>query len=381
MEILADKDITAVEESFTAFGSVRLFDGRRLSRDEVRDAEILLVRAITRVDETLLKGTPVRFVGTATAGIDHIDTDYLNGASIEFAAAPGSNARAVAEHVLTCIYLYAALRDQAPSDLDVGVIGYGHVGRALGAMLDQLGITYVVNDPPLADALTGVQCVELEQALACDVVSLHVPLTATGQYPTVDLVDAAAVRKLRPNALLINAARGGVVDEPTLRARLDGEAPVYAAIDCWLDEPDIDLELLRRAWIATPHIAGHSLEARVEATRMLHAAVNVFLRCSERFPANIDVRSETLDQPAAPAGLAVLLSKVHPLADHTRRLRRMLALPADRRAAHFDDARRRYGLRREFASVSVACGELAPDTVTALRTLGFHCENAFIKGE
>ena len=381
MEILADKDIVAVEESFSALGSVRLFDGRSLRRHEIGDAEILLVRAITRVDEALLGDTAVRFVGSATAGIDHIDTEYLNHASIEFAYAAGSNARAVAEHVVICIYLYAELRDCSPRDLSIGIIGYGHVGRALGAMLDPLGVEYVVNDPPLAGELTAVHPVSLEQALGCDVVSLHVPLTPIGPYPTIDLVDAAGVQSLRPSALLINAARGGVVDESALCERLDRDAPVYAAIDCWLNEPNVDLDLLRQAWIATPHIAGHTLEARLEAARMLHAALNAFSARDEPFPATLADQPQTLEPEPDHTRLASLLSNVQPLAEQTRALRRMLGLPAARRGAHFDAVRRRYGLRREFAHFSVASDEFAPDTVAELRTLGFDSANAFTKGE
>ena len=381
MEILADKDITAAVESLSAFGLVRLFDGRGLRRDEIGNAEILLVRAVTRVDEALLKDTAIRFVGSATAGIDHVDTDYLNKVDIEFAYAAGCNARAVAEHVVSLIYLYAELRSQSPRDLSVGVIGYGHVGRALGAMLDQLGVDYVVNDPPLGDALTPIRAASLERVLDCDVVSLHVPLTETGQYPTLNLVDAARLLRMRPRTLLVNAARGGVVDESALCPRLDGDKSIFAAIDCWSNEPNIDPELLHGAWVATPHIAGHTLEARLCAMRILHAALNAYLVRSDAFPTILSEPLPTLKPVPDRGGLAPILSYVHPLADQTHRLRRLLALPAARRGAHFDDVRRRYGLRREFASYGVACDELAPDTVSELRTLGFACADPYSEEE
>ena len=381
MEILADKDITAAVESLSAFGSVRLFDGRGMRRDEIGNAEILLVRAVTRVDEPLLKGTAIRFVGSATAGIDHVDIDYLNEAGIEFAYAAGCNARAVAEHVVSLIYLYAESRSQSPRDLSVGVVGYGHVGRALGAMLDQLGVDYVVNDPPLGDELTANRSASLERALDCDVVSLHVPLTDTGKYPTLDLVNAARLGCMRPRTLLVNAARGGVVDESALRLRLDGDQSIFAAIDCWSNEPNIDPKLLRGAWMATPHIAGHTLEARLEAMRILHAALNVFLMRSDAFPSTVSERLPMLKPASNRGGLAPILSNVHPLADQTYRLRRLLALPATRRGAHFDDVRRRYGLRREFASYDIACDELAPDTVAELGTLGFTCVDPYFEEE
>ena len=376
MEILADREIAAVAEVFEAFGPVRLFDGRRLRQTDIGDAEILLVRSVTPIDHSLLAGTPVRFVGTATAGVDHVDAEFLTRASIEFAYAEGCNARAVAEHVATCLYTYAALRKVPLRELAVGIVGYGNVGRCLATLLKKLGIEFAISDPPLAEANGAVRTLSLEEIMDHDVVSLHVPLTSTGQHRTVNLIDENGINRLRHEALLINAARGGVVNEGALCRRLEAGAPLYAAVDCWSYEPDIDAALLRSAWVATPHIAGHSYEARLEATRMLHTALNVFCGMNEVFPSGLKAPAAGRKTPlSAVGGIAELLSEVHPLAGQSERLRRMLALPTARRGAHFDDVRARFGLRREFSSFIVASDGLAPDTVAELGALGFDVLN------
>ncbi|MEE2982202.1 MAG: 4-phosphoerythronate dehydrogenase [Pseudomonadota bacterium] len=376
MEILADREITAAAEVFEAFGPVRLFDGRRLRQSDIGDAEILLVRSVTRIDHSLLAGTPVRFVGTATAGVDHVDAEFLTRRSIEFAHAEGCNARAVAEHVATCLYTFAALRRVPPRELAVGIIGYGNVGRCLATLLDRLGIDFAISDPPLAEVSSAIHSVSLKEIMDRDVVSLHVPLTNTGKHRTVDLIDANAINRLRHEALLINVARGGVVNEGALCRRLETGAPLYAAVDCWSNEPAIDAALLRSSWVATPHIAGHSVEARLKATRMLHTGLNVFCGANEVFPSGLEGPANGRKTPlSAVGGIAELLSKVHPLAGQSERLRRMLALPAARRGAHFDDIRARFGLRREFSSFIVASEGLAPDTVVELGALGFDVLN------
>jgi len=376
MHILADKDIPAVERSFSAFGPVRLFDGRRLRKSDIGEAEVLLVRAITRVDEALLEDSPIKFVGSVTAGVDHVDIDYLNDASIEFAFAAGTNSRAVAEYVVNCIYLYAHMRKRSPRDLTVGIIGYGNVGQVLGGILDRLGITYLVNDPPLASASATVRQVSLQCVLQSDVVSLHVPLTRNGDHPTKDLINASNAAILHPEALLINTSRGGVVNEAALCARFSNDTAIYAAIDCWIGEPNIDLDLLTRAWIATPHVAGHSLKARLAATRLLCAALNLFLkRDTVSSDATADGDGERLYLDSGKYGVVDVLSKAHPLVDQTQSLRQMLSLPKAHRGPYFDDLRRQYGFRREFSNINVESETLASDTVDELRTLGFRCED------
>lgn len=397
--ILADRDINAVEETFAPLGELRLFEGRRLAAADLRDADILLVRSVTRVDEALVAGSRLRLVATATAGTDHIDLAALARLGIAFRDAAGCNARAVAEHVACCLFHHAAARDVAAEALTVGIVGFGNVGQALGRLLDTLGVRWRACDPPrLAGGLAVANGAGLEEVLAADVVTLHVPLVEEGSYPTRHLVDAAAVESLAPGALFINAARGGIVDEAALIARLRDGPPLTADIDCWAGEPAVDRELLRLARFATPHIAGHSLEARLAATALLLRAVLEHLGLPEdagsvprAAPAGrIEVATPAAEEgtsraqagriniaaPAPVAGsssapLLAALDAVHPLAAQTARLRPLLGLPSARHGVHFDDVRRRHGLRREFAAWAVAGGGLASDTVRRLRALGF----------
>ncbi len=371
VEILADREIVGVNEAFAGLGRLRLFDGRALTTAELGQADILLVRSVTRVGEALLAGSQVRFVGTATAGTDHIDTAALTSLGIGFADAPGCNARAVAEHVVVCLYQHAAARRRRPQDYRVGIVGFGHVGGALASLLDRLGVRYRVNDPLLAARGMLPDSRPLSDILACDVVTLHVPLTDAGPSPTRHLIGSAAIAALADDSLLINAARGGVVDESALCSRLRDGPPLTAAIDCWVGEPRIDSELLALASQATPHIAGHSLEARLTATRMLHSAVQVHLGQAQPYPVAPPPRVQT--QLAGTKGLAEILGEVQPLSVHTAYMQALGALTPEARGAQFDARRRSHGLRREFAAYDIASSLLAPDTVAELGALGFAC--------
>ncbi len=312
-------------------------------------------------------------MGSATAGVNHIDLAALAAAGIAFSDAAGCNARPVAEHVITCLYAHAAGLQRAPQELTVGIIGCGHVGRSLAQLLDALGIQHVDHDPPRAAMERGFHSALRELALACEVVTLHVPLISDGPWPTVNLLNDQLIAALRPGTLIINAARGGVLDETALSARLLAPDALIAAIDCWAGEPRVDSHLLKRTWLATPHLAGHSREARLAATRMLWEAVR---RWRGLAPIPAPVVLPSVDTPLhypTHGGTVALLKSLYPIADHHARMGASLNMTAAQAAEHFDDIRRRYALRREFGAYSVACAGLAPDTVAELLALGFHC--------
>lgn len=373
LKILADREINAVAAHFSALGDLRLFDGRALDAATLGDAEVLLVRSVSKVDAALVRHSRLRFVGTATAGVDHIDIPALENAGITFSDAAGSNARPVAEHVVTCLYLHAARLGCRPRDLTVGIIGCGHVGRRLIELLDALGIAHVDHDPPRAARESGFVSARIDEVLNASVITLHVPRVAGGPWPTVNLLDAEAINALRPGTLVINAARGGIVDEAALCARLAGAGAVHAAIDCWAGEPRVDTTLLAASWLATPHLAGHSFEARLLATRALWQAVRAWQGLAPLAPP-VALPAVKVERGVPPHnGVAALLASVYPIAAHDLRMRAALALDASHIGAHFDEIRRRYALRREIAAYSVACAGLAPDTVDELKALGFHC--------
>ncbi|MEQ8660891.1 MAG: NAD(P)-dependent oxidoreductase, partial [Gammaproteobacteria bacterium] len=327
---------------------------------------------VTRVDAALLAGSRVRFVGTATAGTDHLDLDWLRAADITVAAAAGCNARAVAEHVACCVYRHAARSGRAVRDLRLGIVGYGHVGRALGALASALGIAWVANDPPLGAALGEVAHADLATLLeTCDVVSLHVPLTRAGAHATAGLIGAAELARMRPGSLLVNAARGGVVDEAALVAAVARRDGTTAALDCWIGEPCVATATLAASWLASPHIAGHTREARLNASTLLAAALGSWAGCAVSVPASLTGTPAPILNGTA--GVLGVLTQAHDLDAHTARMRALAGSGA--RAAGFDADRRRYGLRREFASHAVACAGSNPDTVAEFRALGFDCRD------
>ncbi len=272
MKIVADQDIFAVEQAFGGFGDLALRPGRQISRRDLGGADALLVRSVTPVGPALLQGAGVGFVGAATSGVDHVDTAWLEENGIALAHCRGANARAVVEY---CLGAMAALKIAGCIDIAgqrVGIIGAGAIGGKLARMLLHLGHEVVVCDPPLAEA--GRTAPEypwqsMADALDCDIVSLHVPLSFRGPYRTAGLLDAAAIARLRPGAVLINASRGGVVDEAALLMRLRDGPALHCALDVWANEPAISAPLARWAGLATPHIAGYSEQAKWGATGML----------------------------------------------------------------------------------------------------------------
>ena len=370
LRILADRVIAQAAEAFSGLGEVTLADGRAIDRALVAQCDVLLVRSVTRVDGTLLADSPVRFVGTATAGTDHIDETRLRERGIRFAAAPGCNARPVGEYVLACVLAHAARIGRAPADLSCAVIGCGHAGTAALSLLEGFGLRCLRNDPPRAQREAGF--VPLAAALQADVVSLHVPLSATGSQPTLGLIDAAALAAMRPGTLLINAARGGVVDEVAWLREIHA-GRLQAAVDCWNGEPEVSPALLAAAFVATPHIAGHSVDARIRATGQLRAALADWCTAQGEPVAQWTPAAEeplpVMTLPMAdPIGAAVSAC-CDPLAQ-TAAMRAALADPAARRGA-FDRLRAEIGRRREFGVRPVALIKGAPDTADLLDTLGF----------
>ncbi len=272
MKIVADQDIFAVERIFGGFGELVLLPGRGIGRQDLVGADALLVRSVRSVDRSLLLDTGVGFVGAATSGLDHIDSEWLGANGVALAHCRGANAWAVVEYCLGAIAnlrLAGRIETQRPS---IGVVGAGAIGGRLARRMRELGHEVVVCDPPLAElgrAWREFAWRPLPDALDCDIVSLHVPLTTGGRHPSRHLLDAAALARLRPGAVLINASRGGVVDEAALLARLRNGPDLHCVVDVWQNEPEVDAELAARAALATPHIAGYSEQAKWGATAML----------------------------------------------------------------------------------------------------------------
>lgn len=355
LRILADRNIPALDDFFGHLGDVRTVEGRGLQAADLRAVDVLLVRSVTRVDEQLLAGSPVRFVGTATAGLDHIDIPWLQHSGIGFAAAPGANANSVVEYVLAAIAAVDDYLERLLAGGRVGIVGYGHVGRLLARRLRALGIGSLHYDPWL-DQSALESPVSLAQVLACDVVSLHPSLTTTDPWPSRHLLGSEALDTLGANQLLINASRGPVLANDALLARLRQPDAPRCVLDVWEFEPAVPPALLESVQFGTPHIAGYSHDAKLAATAMLAQALR------EQFQlGSVDLasggRAPVLELPPELLGadlLRHLCELRYDVAADDRRLRAAVlgVAEADARAA-FDQLRKDYPLRRELAGSPV----------------------------
>ena len=240
--------------------------GTQIVPADLKDANALLTRTVTRVDSNLLQDSPIAFVGTASAGTDHIDTRYLSERGIKLANAAGCNAGAVADYVLDAIYQCQRL-ESLISGATVGLVGYGAVGRHLAARLSMLGGKIKVYDPYVKSTEAGVTLCALPEVLGCSIVSLHAALHTDQPHPSAQMIDNTAVSYISPDALFINAGRGGLVTEEALHRMAD--KGVTLVLDTWPDEPSVSQELLSRAAFATPHIAGYTRTAKSNATDFL----------------------------------------------------------------------------------------------------------------
>lgn len=271
MKIVADDQIPLLDELFSHAVLIKK-PGAEIARADLLDADMLWVRTVTQVNAKLLEGTSVRFVGTATAGYDHLDVQWLASQGIAWAYAPGANAVAVVEYVLCVI---AALRTQGilcERQVRAGVIGVGRVGAIVADILRQIGMRVVVNDPPRAAVDAGFIFTPLSEFKDLDLICLHPALVNGGDYPSFHLLNDEFLSGQKPGMVLLNAARGAVLDTQVLLR----QTHLRLCLDVWEFEPEINLALLQRAEIATPHIAAYSVAAKHQASLLLYQQAQSF---------------------------------------------------------------------------------------------------------
>ena len=225
------------------------------------------MRSVTQVNEALLADTPVRFVGTATIGTDHVDLPWLERQGIGFSSAPGSNADSVVEYVLSSLLHLARERGFDLFDKVVGIVGVGNVGGRLQQRLQTMGIEVLLCDPPRVDQEGEAGFVDLATLLQqADIVSLHTPLVRSGPWPSWHLFNAEALALLKPDAILLNTGRGSVIDNRALLAFKRQRPDVTLVLDVWEHEPEVDPQLAALCAVATPHIAGYALDGKIRGS-------------------------------------------------------------------------------------------------------------------
>jgi erythronate-4-phosphate dehydrogenase len=379
MKIVCDKNMPYAAEAFGSLGDVVLKGGRQISSADVRDADALITRSTTAVSRELLEGSSVRFYGSGVIGTDHIEIPYLESKGIVWTGAPGCNAESVANY-FTAALLWLGDRFGLPlAGKTVGVIGVGNVGRRVCAHARALGLRVLANDPPRqrdAADREAREFVSLERLLAeSDLITCHVPISQGGPDATWHLLGEAQFARMKTGVIFINAARGPVIDTDALLAAL-GSRVSHAVIDCWEGEPAYRADLLERAALATPHIAGHSYEGKVNGTAIVYRRACAFFGVQPNYPFE-------LPQPPVPrlhadaAGrddedvLRELVLSVYDIEADSQRLKASCVADAAARAAAFDAQRGAYPMRREFASTRVCLANASETLVAKIKGLGF----------
>lgn len=360
MNIIADQNMPLVEALFAPFGVVRLLPGRAISAADVREADVLLVRSVTKVDRELLEGSAVRFVGSATIGTDHIDLEYLAEAGIEFAYAPGCNAEAVVQYDLAVMsHLLPDWRNKT-----VGIVGCGNVGGRLYRRLLDLGVTCAVYDP-FFSVNDIADLGDLAAVIACDIICLHTPLTTDGDYPSYHLFNEDILKSLKPDALLINAGRGAVIDNQALLNAFRQGFTAQVALDVWEAEPRVDRDLMAFVAMATPHIAGYSLEGKINGTAMIHRAFHDW--SGQGAPEDKHDNRDAVS-PIIVDNLNQAILHTYNVARDDQRMRAAINDNTIPVAQSFDQLRKDYPVRREFSHYAVKRGD---SCATDCEKLGF----------
>lgn len=348
MNILLDENIPAAGRYFAGLGNLRSLPGRDIGPTDLVEVDVLLVRSVTRVDRALLAGSAVKFVGSCTAGVDHVDRDFLAEAGIAFAHAPGANALSVVEYVVSALGALSAQGRVITPGMSLGVVGLGQVGGRLYQLMESLGFRCRGYDPLLGDTPGFKRYDQLEQVLQSDILSLHTPLTLGGPYPTRYLLDAARLEALPPGSILINTSRGAVVDNGALKQLLPRRDDLAVVLDVWEREPEVDPGLMAAVDLATPHIAGYSYEGKLRGTSMVHAQLCDWLGVPRG--AVTEVATETTGEPRDwPALLQQMLATYDVRVDDGA-MRRALG-EGENRAGNFERLRREYPQRRELGLV------------------------------
>ena len=333
MKLMIDDAVWGFSEIFSEFGEVITLPGRQINHKSLLDCDVLIVRSRTKVNEELLKGTKIQFVGSTVAGLDHIDEAYLRENNIAFASAQGCNANAVAEYVISAIANLSNDFDFELSGKTLGIIGVGNVGSRLDFKARQLGLTTLLNDPPREINEGSDNFVSLDKALSADIVSFHTPLTFSGAHPTYNLLGSHNFNIIKEDAIVINAARGGIIDE-TIWQNTATKANV---IDCWENEPNINSTLQKSAYWSTPHIAGHSIDAKFMGSFMIYKELCKFKQkpIKNRIEKLINPESRTIEKNT----LHETLNSIYPFIDDHLAIKDILK---------FEDYRRNYPDRFEW---------------------------------
>ncbi len=376
-KILADENIPFAREAFSEFGSVKLISGREITNDSLRTIDILIVRSITKVNETLLKGTSVKYVGTTTIGCDHIDVEYLIKQKIGFANAPGCNADSVAEYIFTGLLKIASEAKFRLNEKSIGIIGCGNIGSRVAGIADVFGMRTLINDPPLQRKTVKSLFVSYKEALKADIITYHVPLNMTGIDRTHHMLSEFQFKEFDENKIIINTSRGSVVSNDELRELLRKNKNTVI-LDVWENEPEINTELLNLTHTGTPHIAGYSMEGKVNGTVMIYNSLSKFLNLRKEWKPDLPViENPVLDYPEADTledSVEHIISEIYDIKQDDSKLRQIINFEKIERGKYFDQLRKNYPVRREFTNYIIRINKKLKREIDILTALRFNLQ-------
>jgi len=382
MKIIADASIPFAAECFSSIGEIKVIPGRKISPATIRNADILVVRTITPVDENLLAGSKVRFVGTVTIGFDHLDTDFLRRNNIAFASAPGSNANSVAEYIIAAILNVAKKHNISLQNKSIGIIGVGNCGSSVAKKTKALGMKLCLNDPPLYRKTKDPKYLPLENLFDCDFITLHTPLTFTGIDKTFHLANEKFFDSLKDGCIFLNTARGPVVETKALKHAIRSGKLAASVLDVWDNEPNIDPELLEMVDIATPHIAGYSLDGKVAGMITIYRKICEHLGLKAKFDSNSFLPAPAVARleinPTTAAKQDIIrqaVEKIYDINADDLRNNGILKMPANKRGQLFDRIRDDYFARREFQNTKIVLEPFSESVASKLRGIGFTLAN------
>jgi erythronate-4-phosphate dehydrogenase len=375
MKIVADDKIPFLKGILEPFADIIYLPGQDITREHLMDADALLTRTRTKCNESLLNGTKVKFIATATIGYDHIDTTWCESNGIYWTNAPGCNSGSVYQYMASTLITLAHKFNFNLSDKSLGVIGVGNVGKKIVRLGELLGLRVLLNDPPRARKEGSCGFISLDGIIReCDIITCHVPLNMDGDDKTFHLMDEKILSRLNKGTILINCSRGEVVDNLALKKALQKNDRLEAAVlDVWENEPNLDIELLSKVTIATPHIAGYSADGKANGTAMSVQALSRFFNfplklwipeeipVPENIALTIDCTNKTMQEILSEAILFT-----YDITGDDSRLRQSIAT--------FEKQRGNYPLRREFKAFKIKLLNSHSDVEQKIKNLGFQIE-------
>jgi erythronate-4-phosphate dehydrogenase len=371
MRIIIDNKIPYINGVLEPFFEVIYLPGNLTTKQAVKDADALITRTRTICSKETLEGSRVKFIATATIGFDHIDVNFCEAAGIQWANAPGCNAESVNQYISSALFSWSMRKNLALTGKTIGIVGVGQVGSRVAKTCEILGMNVLLNDPPRERGEGSLQFVSLESIREqADVITFHVPLNVDGVDCTYHMVSIDFLQNLPKKPLIINTCRGEVFDSEAVYKAMEADAISGMILDCWENEPDIDLRLLETADYGTPHIAGYSKDGKANGTRASVRAISRFfsLGIDEWEPSGVEPPEQPVIEldghnRCAESLLAEVIRSTYEIESDDAALRNNPQL--------FEQLRGDYPVRREFGCYSVRAINVAPEILGKLEQLGF----------